>query len=156
MKNFYFILIVIGAIASCTSKVANSTSLDSEDIETSANRVSTLQLEIKSFSEFQDAEFELFNVNGFHNQREDVPGASSWDYKFVIKIDPRDISKWTEGMEEIKGSAYDDSWTKEIIKHRQENWKTHSTPQHFIREGGNIKILFFKDEGILFKRGSNL
>lgn len=118
-------------------------------------RIEKLKMEINSLSDFQDAEFELFNVNGFYNHRTSVPGASSWDYKFVIKIDTVNISKWTTGMIEVEPTEYDDSWTKEIVKGRKHNWQTFSKPQYFKRNGEDVTVLVFKNEGIIYKRVTN-
>ena len=39
--------------------------LDSDHFSTKTERVAVLKKEIKPYSEFHDAAFELFNVNGF-------------------------------------------------------------------------------------------
>jgi hypothetical protein len=109
-----------------------------------------------SSTSIKDAEFELFNVNGFHNQRILVPGSTSLDYKFAIKLDTSDIKKWTKDLTEVKLKDYDDEWTKQIIKNRKQNWRTKSKPQYFTRKGANVTVLVFKNEGILFKRVSDL
>jgi hypothetical protein len=146
---------IIGSFTSCTSSNTSSNIIDSDNYEIKADRIEKLEMEIKSFSDFQDAEFELFNVNGFQNQRISVPGASSCDYKFVVKIDTIDIPKWTSGMKEVELSDYDNSWTKEIIKHRNQNWKTYSKPKYFVRNGEEVIMLVFSNEGIIFKRVIN-
>lgn len=156
MKKLFYIFISIGLFIGCSSSKSNSTKLDSDDFENKIERIETLRKEIKPNSEFYDAEFEMFNINGFHNQRTSLPGASSWDYKFVIKLDTFNISKWTNGMQEVEFANYDDSWTKEIIKNRKNNWKTHSEPQYFIRKEENVTMLVYKSEGIIFKRVANL
>ncbi|NRA12803.1 MAG: hypothetical protein HRT57_12670 [Crocinitomicaceae bacterium] len=77
MKKINLILgILIFVLSSCS----DSSRLDSDNYETKEERVEVLKKEIKSFSEFENAEFKLFNVNGFSNSRTTVPGASSWDY----------------------------------------------------------------------------
>ncbi|MBI3235206.1 MAG: hypothetical protein HYZ42_14425 [Bacteroidetes bacterium] len=154
MKKYFYIIITIGFLTSCSD--SNSSKLDSDDYENKMERIEKLKMEIKPFSDFQDAEFELFNVNGFHNQRTSVPGASSLDYKFVIKIDTVNLSKWTTGMTEVELTDYDDSWTKEIIKSRKQNWQTFSKPQYFKRNGEDVTMLVFKNEGIIYKRVTNL
>lgn len=73
------ILMLIGC-----SKASELKELDSDDFKTKEKRVDVLKKEIKYPSDFEDAEFELFNVNGFSNTRTGIPGASSWDYKFVL------------------------------------------------------------------------
>ncbi len=155
MKKYFYIIITIGFITSCSD--SNTSKLDSgDDYENKVERIEKLKMEIKPFSDFKDAEFELFNVNGFHNQRTSVPGTSSLDYKFVIKIDTENIAKWTTGMTEVELTDYDDSWTKEITKGRKQNWRTLSKPQYFKRNGENVTMLVFKNEGIIYKRVTNL
>lgn len=154
MKKYFYIIITIAFLTSCNH--ANTSKLDSDDFKNKVERIEKLKLEIKPFSDFLDAEFELFNVNGFYNQRTSVPGASSLDYKFVVKIDTVNISKWTTGMKEIELTSYDDGWTKEIIKSRKQNWRTISKPLYFKRNGENVTMLVFKNEGIIYKRVINL
>lgn len=155
MKKLFHLIIIIGLFGGCKSNDSNSTTLDSDDYTSKADRIKVIKKEIKFFSDFHDAEFELFNVNGFQNQTW-VPGASSWDYKFAIRIDTLNISKWTSGMQEIGLNEYDDHWTKEITKQRKQNWQTNSEPHYFIRNGENITMLVYKKEGIIFKRVINL
>jgi hypothetical protein len=85
MKNQFYISIIFGLIISCSTD--STTRLDSDDCENKKDRIDRLKMEIRSFSDYQDAEFELFNVNGFHHQRMSVPGASSCDYKFAVRVD---------------------------------------------------------------------
>ncbi len=154
MKKYYCVVITIGFLTSCID--SNSSKLDSDDYDNKEERIKKLKMEIKSFSDFQDAEFELFNVNGFHNKRTSVPGSSSFDYKFVIKLDTVNIPKWTTGMTEVKLTDYDDGWTEEMIKGRKENWQTLSKPQYFKRNDENVMLLVYKNEGIIYKRVTNL
>jgi len=99
-----------------------------------------------------DAEFQLFNVNGFNNERIIIPGASSIDYKLVVKIDSADISKWINGMNETTQSENDCSWIIDLIEHRKQNWETNSFPQYYINAEKDVTLIVFKSEGILFKR----
>jgi hypothetical protein len=89
-----FLIILTLTICSCSE----NTRLDSDGISTAEERVKILKEVIRSFSDIKDAEFELFNVNGFGTGGWSIPGGSSSDYKFVVKIDTTDISKWREGM----------------------------------------------------------
>lgn len=149
MKKCLYVTIAIFLFVACSE---TSNKLDSDDCNSKEERIEKLKVEIKSYSDFQDAEFELFNVNGFHNDRSGIPGASSSDYKFVIKIDSSDFSKWTAEMTEVQLTGYNNSWTHEIIKNRKQNWRIKSKPQYFKREGVNTIVIAFKNEGILFKR----
>ena len=128
------------------------TKMASNKVADKAERVEKLSAEITSYSEFQDAEYDLFNVNGFSNSRQTLPGASSWDYKFVIKVKKADLDSWTAGMTELQLNGYDVSWTKDIIKPRQENWLTITEPKLFKREEADVTVLVYEDEGVIFKR----
>jgi hypothetical protein len=154
MQKHFYIIITIGFLTCCSD--SNTSKLDSDDYENKLERIEKLKMVIKPFSDFQDAEFELFNVNGFTNQLTSVPGASSWDYKFVVKTDTVNISKWILGMTEVGLTSYDDSWTKEITKSRKQNWRTLSKPRYFKRKGDDVTMLVFKNEGIIYKRVINL
>ena len=155
MKIFQLISIII-FFSSCATRHSEGSKLDSDDYATREDRIEKLNKVIKSYSALKDAEFELFNVNGFDGSRTDVPGASSWDYKVAMKVDTADITRWTEGFEEMPPNNYDQSWTKEITKQRSQNWITQSNPQYFYRTQGNVSILVFQQEGIIFKRMLNL
>jgi hypothetical protein len=126
--------------------------LDSDKFDTKKERIETLKNEIKSNSDFDNTEFELFNVNGFTNTRTLVPGASSWDYKFVIRVKVSDINKWTEGWIRIKSTDNDLSWTNEIIKKRANEWITISQPEFYTRKGNDVLMIVFRNEGIIYKR----
>ncbi|WP_299246716.1 hypothetical protein [uncultured Aquimarina sp.] len=156
-KSVFLLLLIIIVFNSCfDSSTSSSNKLDSDDYDSKEERVEILRNQIKSFSEFENAEFELFNVNGFSNSRTTLPGASSWDYKFVIKIDPSDIKKWTEGMIQTIPEDHDDKWMKEIIEKRRMEWQTTSDPEKYTRNGDNVVMIVYRSEGIIFKRVVNL
>lgn len=134
------------------STVQSSKHLDSNKYANSKERVEVLKAEIKVFSDFQDAEFELFNVNGFSNSQLTIPGASSWDYKFAIRTTPQKIRHWTTGLTKVDSLNQSIQWTKEIVEERKENWQTKSQPEYYIREGHEVMLIVFRQEGILFKR----
>jgi|TARA_R100000789_G_C2886039_1_gene116009 hypothetical protein len=155
MKNSIFIiLIIILTLNSCTDS-KNINQLDSDDFVTKTERIKALKTEIKSQSEFNDAEFELFNVNGFSKSRESVPGASSLDYRFVIKVKNSDIEKWTEGMTKIDLPDENINWTKDIIEKRKNEWSTKSLPEFYNREKSNVLLIVYRDAGIIYKRVIN-
>lgn len=129
--------------------------MDSDDYDTKEERVEAMKKEIKSFSDFENAEFELFNVNGFSNSRIALPGASSWDYKFVIKINPLEIDKWTKGMTQFKPDEYNTQWMSEIIQKRKSEWVTVTQPEFYNREGNIVTMIVYRSEGIIFKRVVN-
>lgn len=144
-----FLLFISLLVSSCH----NNTSLDSDEFEDTKKRVERLEVEIKAFSKIKDAEFDLFNVNGFANDRSmSVPGASSYRYEFAIKIDTADIYKWKVGMVEMDSAIEDETWTKKIIVKRKHNWITTSKAKHYIREGEQgIDMIVYEQEGIIFK-----
>ncbi|KZS38971.1 hypothetical protein AWE51_10405 [Aquimarina aggregata] len=145
--------LIIG-LSSC-SNTADSNNLDSDDYDKKDERIKTLEKEIKSFSEIKNAEFELFNVNGFSNSRTTVPGASSWDYKFAIKVNPSDIDKWTTGLIKIELNGSNKEWMNKIIEKRKNDWKTKTEPEFYTRKEDNVTVAVYKLEGIIFKRVIN-
>ncbi|MEM7550947.1 MAG: hypothetical protein AAF363_14785 [Bacteroidota bacterium] len=151
--KFVFILIPLG-LYNC-SKTSNN-HLDSDDFDSKEKRIEVLKKEIKVFSAIRDTEFELFNVNGFSNSRPGVPGASSWDYKVVVKVDSADLSNWINGMIRTDGSDYDNEWTTKIIKSNANEWATDSPAEFYIRSGQNVTLIVYRKEGIIFKRMINL
>ena len=146
-------LLIIG-LSSC-SDTADSNNLDSDNYDKKDERVEVLKKEIKTFSEIENAEFELFNVNGFSNSRTTVPGASSWDYKFVIKVNPSDIDKWTTGLIKIELDGSDKAWMDKIIEKRKNDWKTKTEPEFYTRKGDNVTLAVYRTEVIIFKRVIN-
>ncbi len=155
MRNFICILLVaILGLTSCF-ETKNSSHLDSNDYDSKKERVEILKKEIKSKSNFENAEFELFNVNGFSNGRATVPGASSWDYKFVIKVKSSDTDKWTEGMIKVEPTDYEIDWTEKIIEKRKNEWTANSQPEFYTRKEGEVMLVLYRTEGIIFKRVIN-
>ena len=126
LDNLRKLLIILTlTISSCSE----TNRLDSDDFITAEERVEVLDSEIPDVSKIKDAEFELFNANGFSSSSGfAVPGASSLDYKFVVKIDTADVSKWKEGMTKFEPEHYDATWTMEIVKNRKGNWLTSTQP----------------------------
>jgi len=153
MKKLTFIItFILLGLSSCFES-NNSNLLDSDQFDTKEERIEQLKNEIKSKSDFDNAEFELFNVNGFSNSRSaSIPGASSWDYKCAIKVKSSDIDKWTEGMIKTEPTDYDISWTKEIVEKRVSEWITNSQPEFYTRDESKVMMIVFRTEGIIYKR----
>lgn len=129
------------------------TFMDSDDFSNPQERVEALRAEIRSFSSFEDAEFELFNVNGFSNTRNSsIPGASSWDYKFALRLDPANLERWTEEMVQVEFGKQDLSWTQAIVRERKDQWKVSSPPIVYTSQGAKVTVFVYEKEGILFKR----
>ena len=77
MKNILFFgLILLLGLTSCTDP-KNANELDGTEIQSASERISIAKRELVLMSEIEDAEFRLFNVNGFSNSRTLLPGASS-------------------------------------------------------------------------------
>lgn len=149
--NFIFLLSILG-FSNC-SDYSNPNELDSDNYKTIEKRVEVLKGEIKSFSDFDNAEFELFNVNGFsNNNRVTVPGASSWDYKFAIKTNPSNVDKWVKGMTKIESNNVNVQWMNKIIQKRKNDWITDTDPEFYTRKENNVIMVVYRSEGIIFKR----
>lgn len=156
MKILSNVIISLVLFGGCTLRNSDSSKLNSDDYESADERVEILKKEIKNFSKIKDAEFKLFNVNGFNNQRTSIPGASSLDYKFVVRIDTANISAWTNGMKQVEPKDFDNSWQQELLKNRKQNWKIISNPEKYVREGDDVMMLVYRNEGIIYKRIINL
>lgn len=155
MKKQTTILVLLGLILISCNSTPRTTRLVSDNFSSKASRVAALQKEIKSFSEFEDAEFDLFNVNGFSEQGTSLPGASSWNYKFVVRVAPTHVDKWTEGLIPAQPNNQH-LWTQKIIQHRKDAWKTDSQPEYYIRKGHDVMVIVYRPEGIIFKSVVNL
>lgn len=152
MKRLTLIIVITVGCMSCTD-INSSSLLDSDAFKTTEERVAQLKKEIKSNSDFYNAEFELFNVNGFSKRRPtSIPGASSWDYKFAIRVTPSNVDKWTEGMQKIDFTDYNLNWTEKIIEARAKDWKTTSTPEFYTNKSANTMLIVYRTEGIIYKR----
>ena len=151
MKKSVYLLFIFIFFNSC-SKNLNSTHLNSENYNDKKDRIEILKKEINQNSEILDAEFELFNVNGFSDTDKIIPGASSWDYKIAIKIYPSDIFKWTNEFKKSDTFQNNINWTKKIVEKRKENWLTYSNPEFYYRNNSKVEMIVFKEEGIIYKR----
>ena len=138
-------------IQSCNTNKPASTTLNSDDFDDKSERIAVLKKEIKVFSEINDAEFQLINANGFSNQRNSVPGASSWIYHFAIKVDTNDVYKWTAGMIEIPNSNTETDWIDMIPGSRKQNWQLQSAPKVYTRNDSSVTMFVYKHEGIIYK-----
>ncbi len=156
MKQLTFILLTIAFCSySCSGVKSSSNILDSQNLNSKNKRIKILKKEIKLFSDFENAEFNLFNVNGFSNNRITLPGASSWDYKFALKVKPSHLDKWINDMVKIDTTNYDITWTKQLIEKRESEWKTNSKPEFYTRKRDHVMLVLYRNEGIIFKRVIN-
>jgi len=93
-----------------------------------------LSKEVHFYSKVFNAEFNLFNVNGFNHKPNffDVPGSSSRHYKFLVKINPSDTRLWKKGFLEIKADIKKEKWVFDLIPKLPEEWKIYSKPNFFM------------------------
>ncbi len=94
----------------------------------------------------------FFNVNGFSNNSLSIPGASSLDYKFVIKVEKSAIDKWTADMTKFEPDEMNMDWMKKMIKIRVDQWTAKSKPEFYKKQNENVIIIVFRNEGIIYKR----
>jgi hypothetical protein len=145
-----FIAVVV--LASCNNRNTNPNILSSQAIAEKEERVAILKKEITSFSSFTDAEFFLVNANGFTTQRTTIPGASSFRYSFIIKIDTNYIKNWTAGMKEVPDTNIPASWLEELPNHEKSAWQVHSTPMVYMDSTENVVLAVYREEGLIFKK----
>lgn len=147
MNQFSLFFIII-LISSCQP---TTTQLDSDDFATPAARIAAIEQEIITQSPLQQAEFELFNVNGFAQAPTNLPGASSWNYKVALKVDTSSISKWTVGFSSVAQLKENLAWMDSITQQRKEQWVHTSSPEFFIRENTTVYMIVYRKEGFIFK-----
>ncbi|MFT3912386.1 MAG: hypothetical protein QM737_23365 [Ferruginibacter sp.] len=149
LKNIFPILLVL--LTSCNSKTSSSI-LDSSNFDSPKERIGFLSKQIAVKSSIKDCDFELFNVNGFDDERFSVPGASSSDYKFGAIVNEEDLSKWTLGLKDTILKNYDFSWVLKLIQKRPENWSIHYPPKFYVNTDKNLTLLVYEVEGVIFER----
>ncbi len=148
LKLFLFILLC----NSCNDINTTKNQLKSSNYKAAIERVEILKKEINYPSDFSDAEFDLFNVNGFSFNRPSLPGASSLKYQFIVKITPENIHQWLDGYSEIRSDERLIKRVKNLINHRKGNWITYSKPKFYSRDNSDSSILIlYKNESIIFK-----
>jgi len=126
--------------------------LDSDNYWSKEKRMKVLKAEIKLPSDFYDAEFELFNVNGFSSGFLNMPGPSAIDYKFAIKVNTADLDKWVKKMIRLEDQNYDTSWIDKIIEKRKKNWICKSQFEVFVGKNTNVTVLICRDQELVFQR----
>lgn len=143
------VLLLVGfSMLSCT----NTSELKSIAIDDKAKRIAILENEVNFFSSVTDAEFDLFNVNGFSGDVVLIPGASSSLYRFVVKVNPHEVKKWEDGLVDTIIAPDNQKWMLELVSHRKENWKVDSKPKFFTRKHSRKTVIaIFEKEGIVYK-----
>lgn len=156
IHKLYLLFFAI-AINSCRNDPEkNATNLTSISIDEKEDRIESLSKYVKFKSPVLDCEFDLFNVNGFENNRISVPGASSWNYKFGVIVKKSDIPKWTTEYRDTTISNPDYSWILNLITHRPENWSLHSKPKFYVDDSGEDILVLYEQEGVIFRKVVNL
>lgn len=149
-----FVLIFALGTSACGSDVLDK---HSNQFNSNPQKVTFLDKHVVFYSDVIDAEFNLFNVNG-GSSRFSVPGASSGDYKFAVRVAPQDVQKWIDAA--LDGDyiptddVVDDSWVEEVTGNAK-HWQPQSAPEKFERTaaGANRSImLVHREEGIIFKQ----
>ena len=148
MTSKLYFLVMLVVFSNCSSKEGHS-KMSSKDIASASERVTALSAEIKAPSQFVDAEFDLFNVNGFSNSRNMVPGASHWDYRFAIKTDSSNVDSWLHGLDKVDSA--DISWTIDVIDHRKHLWNITGSPEIYKSNDQMTSAVVYRSEGIVFK-----
>ncbi len=154
----YFFLLILVLLVSCsknsTAVNSSSTEMNSSSIVDKEKRISALMSEINEPSEILDAEFLLFNVNGFTHSRASLPGASGWDYKFVVRIDSSNIDKWIDNRF-FRSNNFESEWADKLIKSRDVNWETDSEPEYYRTSDSLVFLIVYRKECIIYKRFIN-
>lgn len=70
-----------------------------------------------------------------------LPGASSWDYTFAIKIDTQDVDNWLKGTTLVKGLEYNTNWVREPVNANSTGWIAKGGPEIYIREGYDVQLI---------------
>ncbi len=154
--NYINLFVTLSAVISCNLSSTNPNVLSSITIDNKQDRIAILKREVRLPSEIFDTEFDLVNANGFSNQRETVPGASSLYYGFVVKVDTNDISKWTNGLRELPDSKLTFNWLNKLPEYRKKNWQTDSTSTFYIDDKDEgVAVVVQRHEGIIFKKISS-
>ncbi|MCK4636077.1 MAG: hypothetical protein KAT32_04385 [Candidatus Moranbacteria bacterium] len=144
-------------ITACNSN--NSTNLDSSNFSSSAEKIEILSKEIKMFSEVADAEFRLFNTDGFSDSRKlSVPAPPIYDYKFVVKLNKNNLNNWKDDMTEVQENNFnfETEWTVELIERNKDDWKVSSKPKYYIWKNNSdetfVYMIIYEKEGVIFRR----
>jgi hypothetical protein len=126
--------------------------LRSNQFKNSSLRVSKLKSVINLPSEIYDAEFVLFNVNGFEDTRE-VPGASSWEYMYAVKLKRIDIDKWTIGYKKEEDEGININWIRKRLS-LGENFELKSEPEIY-EKSYKESIIVFRNDSIVVVNNIN-
>ncbi|MDE3743308.1 hypothetical protein [Maribacter polysaccharolyticus] len=150
-KPIFTCLLYFLALASCTDTPIKD-ELYSINYETKAERVNVLKGEITAKSDFENAEFLLYSSNGFTFNPSSLFTPDYKDYKYVVKVSPEDIDKWTTGLTKVTPSVDFEVWPHNLIRIRKEEWQLQSKPEYYTMKEESVYVLVYRKEGILFKK----
>lgn len=117
-----------------------------------AQRIEKLRSLVTLDSDVEDAEYKLYNLNGFESNSTRLPGASYSDYRLAVKLSRQALPRWTSGFNEIELEEPDHSWARDIILHDPERWATESQPRYYMSNDEKTMLIVYEKEGIVFKR----
>jgi len=129
--------------------------MNSDNINTPEQRVALLRTVINAPTNFSDAEFELFNANGFDKNAEPrgIPAPSTWTYEFVVKVTNTDVFNWTEGLEQTAVTKLP-AWAQKLMDKRKQHWSTEGEGVCYASQspGRETSVFVYPEAGIVFKR----
>lgn len=123
---------------------------------TKAERVATLKKEIEVHSDFENAEFLLYNSKGFTFHVNTFYLPEYRDYRYVIKLNPEDVDNWLKGFEKVNPSESFEEWPDKLIRIRRDEWPLQSTPEYYAMENEMVYMLVYRKEGVIFKKSISL
>lgn len=140
----------------------HGTRFNSKDYPEQKERLAAFSKVLSTHSTIKDAEFDLFNVNGFGDTRS-VPGASSWFYRYVVKVAPADVGAWCDFLHPLNldTSRTRQNWQDSLVSLHKDQWVCHSAPQFYTAipesfvEGKGLLVIVYRPEGIIFREVMN-
>ena len=141
-------LICFSLLVSCS----DNKTLKSDTIKNSTARIAILKKHIKPYSEIKDAEFYLFNSDGFDGGPTLGLGPADINYDFVVKVNPLEINKWKQNLIETTG-GFEYERLKSLTEKRAQNWITSSKPKFYKdKDIETSLVIIFEEEGIVYEQ----
>ncbi|SHJ06338.1 hypothetical protein [Pseudozobellia thermophila] len=154
-RLFFTVSVCCIMLCSCSDEEIKK-ELYSLNYGTKAERVATLKKEIEVHSDFENAEFLLYNSKGFTFHVNTFYLPEYRDYRYVIKLNPEDIDKWLKGFEKVNPSESFEEWPDKLIRIRRDEWPLQSTPEYYAMENEMVYMLVYRKEGVIFKKAISL
>lgn len=151
IKYIFAISLAILLLVSCNSD--NYQYLDSVDFGNKEERIKELNKIVTYHTDVLDVEFELFNVNGFGDSRTLLPGTSSWNYYFLLKVNPEDLDTWKSAIQYPEDESVIPNYEilDRLKNKRKGNWELYSNPILFSGRNTNSYMLIYEEEGLIFR-----